>query len=296
MVLPDEVARAADDGDVDVVRAFLAQHPERVDDVNDGDRTLLQLASLPIGEERERRSLELVQLLVTAGANVDRRHNPEHEGPTELHNACILSCPGLLQALVRAGADVTLVTRGPMGSFPACQPISIVFGGDWRAFAKMRGITEDAQLRCMYECTIHLLRGGHPLDFLHKGSLTSLEALIEPIARGYDNLIEDPVLANLARVAGLSDGVPGDAPYLNDALELARAVRAALSTSTSTRLTQWQKYCLVPPKELLRLRSQIARGKVVATRATPPHLARLFSRSLPNEIAWRVLAFWNPRY
>jgi hypothetical protein len=42
-------------------------------------------------------------------------------------------------------------------------------------------------------------------------------------------------------------------------------------------------------------RSQIARGKVVATRSTPPHLARLFARSLPNEIAWRVLAFWNPR-
>ena len=118
------------------------------------------------------------------------------------------------------------------------------------------------------------VRGGHPLDVLHKGSLTSLEAVIEPVATGYT----------------------GDAPYLNDALELARAVRAAQLTSTSTRLTPWQKYCLVPPKELLRLRSQIARGKVVATRSTPPHLARLFSRSLPNEIAWRVLAFWNPRY
>ena len=44
------------------------------------------------------------------------------------------------------------------------------------------------------------------------------------------------------------------------------------------------------------IRSQIARGKVVATRSTPPHLARLFARSLPNEIAWRVLAFWSPRY
>ena len=73
-------------------------------------------------------------------------------------------------------------------------------------------------------------------------------------------------------------------------------MRAAQSTSTSTRLTPWQKYCLVPPKELLRLRSQIARGKAVATRSTPPHLARLFARSLPNEIAWRVLAFWNPRH
>ena len=117
-------------------------------------------------------------------------------------------------------------------------------------------------------------RGGHPLDFIHKGSLTSLEAVIEPVATGYT----------------------GDAPHLNDALELARAVRASLATSTSTRLTDWQKYCLVPPKELLRLRSQIARGKAVAARSTPPHLARLFARSLPNEIAWRVLAFWNPRH
>ena len=116
--------------------------------------------------------------------------------------------------------------------------------------------------------------GDVDVDCLHKGSLTSLEALIEPVATGYT----------------------GDAPYLNDALELARAVRAAQLTSTSTRLTPWQKYCLVPPKELLRLRSQIARGKVVATRSTPQPLARLFARSLPNEIAWRVLAFWSPRY
>ncbi len=75
-----------------------------------------------------------------------------------------------------------------------------------------------------------------------------------------------------------------------------RAVRAAQSTSTSTRLTPWQKYCLVPPKELLRLRSLLARKRAKARRATPLHLARLFARSLPNEIAWRVLAFWNPRH
>ena len=121
---------------------------------------------------------------------------------------------------------------------------------------------------------IHLLRGGHPLDSLHDGRMTSLEAVIEPIARDYE----------------------GDAPYLNDALELARAVRASLATSTSTRLTDWQKYCLVPPKELLRLRSQIARGKAVAARSTPRNLAWLFSPDLPKEIAWRVFAYWNPRH
>ena len=88
----------------------------------------------------------------------------------------------------------------------------------------------------------------------------------------------------------------GDAPYLTDALELARTVRACLATSASTRLTDWQKYCLVPPKELLRLRSQIARGKAVAARSTPRNLAWLFSPDLPKEIAWRVFAYWNPRH
>ena len=122
-----------------------------------------------------------------------------------------------------------------------------------------------------------LLRGGHPLDFLHEGSLTSLEALVEPIARDYLN-------------------AEGEAPYLNDALELARAVRAAQLMSTSTRLTLWQKYCLAAPKELLRLRSLLARKRAKTKLSTPPHLASLFARSLPNEIAWHVLAFWSPRY
>ena len=47
---------------------------------------------------------------------------------------------------------------------------------------------------------------------------------------------------------------------------------------------------------MLRLRSQIAGGKVKATRATPRNLARLFSPDLPKEIAWRVFAYWNPRH
>ena len=49
-------------------------------------------------------------------------------------------------------------------------------------------------------------------------------------------------------------------------------------------------------KEMLRLRSQIASGKVKATRATPRNLAWLFSPDLPKEIAWRVFAYWNPRH
>ena len=129
----------------------------------------------------------------------------------------------------------------------------------------------------MCECMLYLLRGGHALEMLWMGGRRSLKAAIAPLAPAYK----------------------GDAPYLNDALELARAVRAAQSTSTSTRLTLWQKYCLAAPKDLLRLRSLVARGRArekVRTRSkTPREIALLFAPSFPNELFWGVMAYWNPR-
>ena len=51
---------------------------------------------------------------------------------------------------------------------------------------------------------------------------------------------------------------------------------------------------------MLRLRSLMARGrarvKVRARAKTPRPIAWLMSPNVPNEIAWRVLAFWNPRH
>ena len=121
------------------------------------------------------------------------------------------------------------------------------------------------------------LRAGHPLEMLHMNAATRLEDVLDPIAWDYT----------------------GDASYPFDAQDLARALRAAQSTSKSTRLTPWQKYCLVPPKELLRLRSLVARGRArekVRTRTkTPREISLLFAPSFPNELFWKVLAFWNPR-
>ena len=117
----------------------------------------------------------------------------------------------------------------------------------------------------MYECMLCLLRGGHPLDFLHEGSLTSLEARSSHRAR-----------------------LPGDAPYLNDALELARAVRAAQSTSTSTRLTLWQKY----PRRSEGPRcasGRSARSHGAHARKDAARNRVLFARSFPNE----SYGFWN---
>ena len=234
---------------------------------------------LIVDPETRECSPEFVRLLISAGANVNQRTRPEFGGPTPLHEACLLAYPVVLEALLRAGAGATLVTRGPTGQFEESQPLAILWGDSWRHFAEQTGRSEEEHLRCMYECVQLLLRAGHPLEMLHMGAeSTSLEDVLDPIAWDYD----------------------GDASYPLDAIHLAKAVRAAQLMSTSTRLTPWQKYCLLPPKELLRLRSLVARGRARERRRlrskTPREISLLFAPSFPNELFWRVMAFWNPRH
>ena len=265
-------------GRVAEVTAFLENNPESVDDVSEGDRpaTMLQTAALA-NMVRPGTSLEIIRLLLSRGADVNRRGGPG-TSPTALHELCLASWRDGVAFLIQAGADVNMVCGGQRGDRPPTLAMSMAFSAHWLVLggehAERTGRTIEQVLHDQYQIMQLLLRAGHPLDFPVNGNARSLESVIEDLIPRYT----------------------GDAPYLTDALELARTVRACLATSASTRLTDWQKYCLVPPKELLRLRSQIARGKAVVTRSTPPHLARLFARSLPNEIAWRVLAFWTPRH
>ena len=69
---------------------------------------------------------------------------------------------------------------------------------------------------------------------------------------------------------------------LKHSLELIRAVRAAGGT--------WRKYCLVPPKQMLRLRSLMARGRArVKVRArvdtAPGRVAHVTERPQRNRLA-----------
>ena len=80
MVLPDEISSAAYDGDVDTVRRFLAQHPERVNDVEEPEGHLAMLTvaiRLVVDPETRPRSLELVRLLISCGANVNDVDAPD---------------------------------------------------------------------------------------------------------------------------------------------------------------------------------------------------------------------------
>ena len=63
----------------------------------------------------------------------------------------------------------------------------------------------------------------------------------------------------------------------------------------------WKGYVRAPPKELLRLRSLVARGRARernarTRRMTPREIALLFAPTFPNELFWKVATYWNPRY
>ena len=55
----------------------------------------------------------------------------------------------------------------------------------------------------------------------------------------------------------------------------------------------WRAYARLPRKRVLRLRSLMLRGRAKErrTRAADPVVARAFK--LPNEMVWKVLAFWR---
>ena len=55
----------------------------------------------------------------------------------------------------------------------------------------------------------------------------------------------------------------------------------------------WRAYARLPRKRVLRLRSLMLRGRARPrrTRGADPIVARAFK--LPNEMAWKVLAFWR---
>ena len=75
---------------------------------------------------------------------------------------------------------------------------------------------------------------------------------------------------------------------LEGRLRLVTAVRAAGS---------WKSYVRTPHKDLLRLRSLLARGRArrrsLWDEPTPHALVRLFDPSLPNGVFWHALSYWR---
>ena len=279
MVLSALVCIHAKDGNVAGVRRYLdgdppqlhPQGPGDIHDVDENGRGLLLLASFG---DNETRGVRLMRFLLSRGADVDQCSHPA--SATALHRACLSHRSTTVELLVSHGANVNKPVLAP--------PAFIAAGA--LDFYPTDNIPFDEVLWQRYKCLLHLLRAGARLD----GTVRSLDASGEvwvdeetSLERVFEKLIGEHEDSNSHLWA------------LNLSHELVRAVRAAGGT--------WRQYVRqyvrATPKELLRLRSQVARGKarakVRARAKTPRPIEWLFSPNLPNELCWRVLEYWNPR-
>ena len=202
--------------------------------------------------------LDVARLLLSHGADVNKS---DTDSFTPVHCCAIFpkqsSRGPLIQLLLDAGADVNAKTSDGE------TPLAIALGlSGWRS-------PDDA--RACLDMVTRLLRAGAALDAIRgqNSSIEDIEDLLREEGHHYDEFPQFCALEAL-----ISD------------------VRAAGST--------WKGYVRALPKELLRLRSLVARGRArekLRTRSkTPREIALLFAPAFPNELCWRVLEYWNPRY
>ena len=188
------------------------------------------------------------------------------------------------------------------GAHDGAAPLSLLFNDFLLELAYDDGDdrTTGEVLDDMYACMLDLLGAGAAIDFFHapygSGPITrGLEAAIMELMRSeYAGEVADdaPLLKHICP-PGVKPGqrflvedndgevyaveVPEDVrpgmPFqarpktlgsLNDCLDVARAVRASMYPSASSRLTAWRQYLLAPRLELLRLRSLVGGNRATS--------------------------------
>jgi len=282
MVLSDLVCIHAKAGNVAGVRRYLdgdppELHPNGPGDIHDVDAHGWGLLRLAASCGNETRGVRLMRFLLSRGVDVDQCIRPG--SCTALHSVCLNHQSTAVELLISHGANMNNNVMAP--------PVFMAAG----ALDLFQRPSAEA-LWQRYKCVLHLLRAGARLD----GTVIDFGA-VEP--RNEQMSLEQVFEKAMGERDDLHGGTwrhDGDElRYLELSHELVRAVRAAGGT--------WRQYVRqyvrVPPKELLRLRSQVARGKarvkVRARAKTPRSIEWLFSPNLPNELCWRVLEYWNPR-
>ena len=133
---------------------------------------------------------------------------------------------------------------------------------------------EDYSRACL-DMVTRLLRAGAALDAIQEGNVSAEDLLHQQKAK-MQSQVEPPLEVT---------------SHYHVCKALVSDYRAAGSN--------WKGYVRALPKELLRLRSLVARGRArekVRTRTkTPREIALLFAPTFPNELFWKVSTYWNPR-
>ena len=232
-----------------------------VNDADDGDETLLTTISIAVLSDAH---LDLARLLLERGADVNQIPNVNSFSP--LHLCALFSGSSrrvlLLKLFLENGADVNL-------AIDTHTPLELLLQHcTW---------FDDQAARLGLDSARCLLRAG---------------ATLGPIDESGRDCAQRSMDTNKWRHAA-SMSAQELSSHFYACKTLISDYRAAGST--------WKGYVRAPPKELLRLRSLLARGrarerKARTRRATPREVALLFAPTFPNELFWKVATYWNPRY
>ena len=250
--LPEEIGEAAQGGDFERVKAWLAAgSASDPRSINAGDdSTSWTLLHWTMNGDQTPGHLEFARYLLSRGARVDAK---DRGGSTALHFVCESitdeSTAALVSMLVAAGAAVNKVAHGKTPLF------SIV---------ELSASTIDV-------VTV-LLRAGASLDFFKHRIGED-----QPVPRSFEahlDGLED----------GLEDGLDDDElEHVGPIRNLVASVRAAGS---------WKAHCRLPHKQILRLRSLVARGRTKERLATTRAI-RFIVRQGDNGIVWNILSYWR---
>ena len=260
MVLPNHISCAAGHGDVASVEAWLNQGG----DVNERDRhqntMLLICAGTPYA--RTTSHIDLARLLIERGAdaNICASEDPPGLGLSALHYPCDQlydSSADMVALLLDAKANVHCRAQpNPEdASYPADTPLGMTLLG-----FPNEGSSEE-RFTIIYRITTLLLRAGASLDAVSDERTAEMELReaeeVNPALRDSDAFVQTKALINGVRAAG-----------------------------------SWKQYCRRDHKQILRLRSLIARGRARERLATSRAM-KFIVRQGDNGIVWTILSYWR---
>ena len=259
MVLPPEVVDAAKAGNLAAVREWLESGGDPNETDNGGSTLLMWVAQ---GRHITDAKIDVARLVLSHGADVNCLAGDRYN---PAHCCAIFpedSSRGcLIQLFLDAGVNVNAKTDD--GETPLGIALDCSM---WHR--------EDYSRACL-DMVTRLLRAGAALDAIQEGNVSAEDLLHQQKAK-MQSQVEPPLEVT---------------SHYHVCKALVSDYRAAGST--------WKGYVRALPKELLRLRSLVARGRArekLRTRSkTPREIALLFAPSFPNELFWGVMAYWNPR-
>ena len=283
MVLPREIISAINNGQVQEVKDWLdAAQVDAVNDVDAKGYGILHLCCLTdtgLGRTIDPARCEIARYAISRGCNVNRAEGVIRSTPLHLAMArsYLGSARNMISILIDAGADVNARTTNSDST-----PIAWAVGELIQRLRPSNSHRRYCQDVDFADPLIWLLRAG-----------ASINAVTRSLGWPQVYLSAEEYMLHREKPVRFYEGIE---PFLDNehwagCKQLLADVRAAGS---------WRKYVIVPMKEVLRLRSLVARGRVrarVRTRSrTPRPLAWIMSPDVPKEIVWRVLDYWNPRH